>query len=90
MGSSGAERATAKDPFPRGGVMKAKTGDRLVIRGHRIGERERDGEIVEVHGKDGRPAVSGSLVKRRSGRPRVPRTGTRDDRASGGSYEAGT
>lgn len=35
--------------------MKAQTGDRIVIRGHHIGEPDRDCEILEVHGSDGAP-----------------------------------
>ena len=35
--------------------MKARTGDRIVIQGHRVGEPERDGEVLEVHGADGDP-----------------------------------
>ena len=35
--------------------MNAKVGDRIVVRGHRVGEPERDGEILEVHGEDGGP-----------------------------------
>jgi len=35
--------------------MKAKAGDKLVIKGHHVGEPERDGEIVEVRGPDGSP-----------------------------------
>jgi Domain of unknown function (DUF1918). len=35
--------------------MKASVGDRIVVRGHRVGEHERDGEILEVHGPDGDP-----------------------------------
>jgi hypothetical protein len=35
--------------------MKAQTGDRIVIRGHHIGEPDRDCEILEVHGNDGAP-----------------------------------
>lgn len=35
--------------------MHASVGDRLVIRGHRIGEPDRDGEIIEVQGADGAP-----------------------------------
>lgn len=35
--------------------MKASVGDRIVVRGHRVGEHERDGEILEVHGPDGSP-----------------------------------
>ena len=35
--------------------MKAAQGDRLVIKGHHIGEPDRDGEIMEVRGPDGTP-----------------------------------
>jgi hypothetical protein len=35
--------------------MKASVGDRLVIKGHYVGEPDRDGEILEVHGEDGAP-----------------------------------
>jgi hypothetical protein len=35
--------------------MRAETGDRIVIRGHHIGEPDRDCEILEVHGADGAP-----------------------------------
>lgn len=35
--------------------MQAKPGDRIVIRGHHVGEHERDGEVLEVHGDDGGP-----------------------------------
>lgn len=35
--------------------MQASVGDRIVIRGHRVGEPERDGEIIEVRGEDGGP-----------------------------------
>lgn len=35
--------------------LKASVGDRLIIRGHRVGEPDRDGEILEVHGSDGAP-----------------------------------
>ncbi|HEY6531551.1 MAG TPA: DUF1918 domain-containing protein [Acidimicrobiales bacterium] len=35
--------------------MKATVGDRLVIRGHQIGHRERHATIVEVRGPDGTP-----------------------------------
>ena len=37
------------------GPLKAAPGDRLVIRGHHVGEHERDGEILEVLGEDGAP-----------------------------------
>jgi hypothetical protein len=35
--------------------MKAKVGDRIVVRGHRVGEGERDAKIIEIHGQDGAP-----------------------------------
>lgn len=35
--------------------MQASTGDRIIIRGHRVGEPERDCEVLEVHGEDGAP-----------------------------------
>jgi hypothetical protein len=35
--------------------MKASVGDRIIVRGHHVGESERDGEILEVHGTDGGP-----------------------------------
>ncbi|HVT76969.1 MAG TPA: DUF1918 domain-containing protein [Acidimicrobiales bacterium] len=33
--------------------MQASVGDRIVIQGHRVGEPERDCEVLEVHGPDG-------------------------------------
>ena len=35
--------------------MHATRGDRLVIQGNHVGEPLRDGEIIEVRGKDGAP-----------------------------------
>jgi hypothetical protein len=35
--------------------MHAHKGDRIVIRGHRIGEPSRDCEVLEVRGNDGAP-----------------------------------
>lgn len=35
--------------------MKANIGDRIIIRGHRIGEPDRDCEVVAVDGPDGGP-----------------------------------
>jgi hypothetical protein len=34
--------------------MRASVGDRIVIRGHRVGEPDRDCEVLEVKGPDGR------------------------------------
>lgn len=36
-------------------MLIASVGDRLIIRGHRVGEPERDAEIIEVRGPDGAP-----------------------------------
>jgi hypothetical protein len=35
--------------------MQAKVGDRIVIKGHHIGEPDRDCQVIEVHGADGEP-----------------------------------
>ena len=35
--------------------MRATVGDRIVVRGHQVGEQERDGEILEVRGPEGAP-----------------------------------
>ena len=35
--------------------MQAAVGDRIIVRGHHIGEPDRDGEVLEVRGKDGGP-----------------------------------
>ena len=35
--------------------LRARVGDRLVIRRHHVGEPDRDAEILEVRGEDGRP-----------------------------------
>lgn len=35
--------------------MRASVGDRIVIRGHRVGEPNRDCEVLEVRGADGGP-----------------------------------
>ncbi|HWL35533.1 MAG TPA: DUF1918 domain-containing protein [Frankiaceae bacterium] len=35
--------------------MHATVGDRVVVRGHHLGEPERDAEILEVHGAGGTP-----------------------------------
>lgn len=36
-------------------TLRARPGDRLVVRGHRQGEQPRDGEIQKVLGEDGGP-----------------------------------
>jgi hypothetical protein len=35
--------------------MHASVGDRIVIKGHHLGEPDRDGEVIGVHGPDGTP-----------------------------------
>ena len=35
--------------------MKAEIGDEIIIKGHRIGEHDRDCEVIEIRGKDGDP-----------------------------------
>ena len=35
--------------------MHASVGDRLLVEGHTVGERRREGEVVEVRGEDGGP-----------------------------------
>lgn len=36
-------------------TLHASVGDRLVIKGHHVGEPDRDAEIIEVKGPDGGP-----------------------------------
>jgi hypothetical protein len=36
-------------------TMKAKVGDRIVIKGHHLGEPERDALVLDVRGPDGEP-----------------------------------
>ena len=33
--------------------MKAAVGDRIIIKGHRVGEPDRDCEVLEVRGPEG-------------------------------------
>ena len=35
--------------------LTARPGDRLVIKGHRVGQPDRDAKILEVRGPDGGP-----------------------------------
>ncbi len=35
--------------------MRANVGDVIVIKGHHVGEGQRDGLVLEVHGADGGP-----------------------------------
>lgn len=36
-------------------AMHASPGDRIIIKGHHVGEHDRDARILEVRGKDGEP-----------------------------------
>jgi hypothetical protein len=36
-------------------TVHASVGDRIVIKGHHVGEPDRDAEIIEVRGPDGSP-----------------------------------
>jgi hypothetical protein len=33
--------------------MEAKVGDRIIIKGHHLGDPDRDCEVLEVHGQEG-------------------------------------
>lgn len=35
--------------------MRAKVGDRIVVEGRKVAEPRREGEILEVRGRDGEP-----------------------------------
>ena len=35
--------------------MQATVGDRIIVRSVHVGEHDRDGEVLEVRGKDGAP-----------------------------------
>lgn len=43
-----------RNPKPEA-PLRAKNGDRLVIRGHRVGESQKTADIIEVLGEDGAP-----------------------------------
>ena len=42
-------------PSTRKSALRASPGDRLIIKGHRLGEPDRDAEILEVLGDNGAP-----------------------------------
>ena len=52
-------------PEPRGGGLRARPGDRLLISGHHLGEPGRDAQILEARGPDGGPPF---LVRWEDGR----------------------
>lgn len=35
--------------------MRANVNDRLIVRGHHVGDPDREAVILEVHGQDGAP-----------------------------------
>jgi Domain of unknown function (DUF1918) len=35
--------------------MHAEVGDEIIVRGHHVGNEDRRGVIIEVHGEDGAP-----------------------------------
>lgn len=35
--------------------MQAYPGDRIIVKGHKLGEPNRDGRVIEAHGPDGGP-----------------------------------
>lgn len=49
------KRSPAETEVARPAGLRARSGDRLLIRGHRLGEPSRDAEILEVLGADGSP-----------------------------------
>jgi Domain of unknown function (DUF1918). len=36
-------------------MMRAHSGDALLVRGHHVGDHDRQAVIIEVHGHDGEP-----------------------------------
>jgi hypothetical protein len=42
-------------PRSRRIVVRADVGDKIVIKGHHVGEPDRDAEVLEVRGPDGEP-----------------------------------
>jgi hypothetical protein len=36
-------------------VVNAKVGDKIIVKGHHVGEPDRDAVVLEVHGADGAP-----------------------------------
>ena len=65
-----------------GGLMRANVGDRIVIKGHHVGEPDRDAEILEVHGEGGVPpyVAGGAMTATKAfssrGRTRASNTST--------------
>jgi uncharacterized protein DUF1918 len=41
--------------YPEEAEMKAQTGDRLILAGPHVGDHQRVGVVIEVHGANGTP-----------------------------------
>src|SRR5487761_19097 len=54
--------------WEQGGTMRANVGDELVVRGHHVGDENREAVIIEVHGEEGTPPY---LVRWRDGHESV-------------------
>jgi Domain of unknown function (DUF1918) len=70
--------------------MRADVGDELVVKGHHVGDQDREAVILEVHGKDGAPPY---LVRWSDGHQSVffPSSDTAvEHRRSGGRQRSGT
>jgi hypothetical protein len=48
-------RSSRRHPDARRTVVKAKVGDKIVVKGHHIGQPDRDAIVLEVCGPDGEP-----------------------------------
>lgn len=53
--SSRSAAARPSQVFSERSALQARPGDRFIVRGHHLGEPERDGEILEVLGEHGAP-----------------------------------
>lgn len=55
--------------------MRAELGDELIVRGRHVGDEDREGTIIEIHGEDGAPPY---MVRWRDGHESVffPSSGT--------------
>lgn len=70
--------------------MRANAGDELVVKGHHVGDQDREAVILEVHGEDGAPPY---LVRWSDGHQSVffPSSDTVvEHRPSGGKQRSGT
>lgn len=51
----GAPKRRIESVGVEGGIMRANVGDRVVIKGHHVGDPDRDAEVLEVKGENGAP-----------------------------------